>query len=77
MATSEPTLADASLEQRYDAAIEVVRQSPEQGDVLLSYVLWPDRMPSLDLIARHVAMRRLTQGAEAGRLLRDLLPAAA
>jgi hypothetical protein len=42
-------LTDASMAERYRAALLEVRHLPEKGDVLLSYVIWPDELPPLRL----------------------------
>lgn len=57
--TPEPVLTDASLKERQRAVEHLLRDKPEDGPVLLSYVAWPDAVPSLDVIEFAVRRRRL------------------
>lgn len=56
--TDTPALADASLRRRYQTALVAVRHDHYDGDLYLSFVVWPDDMPSLEAIEQSVRLAR-------------------
>jgi hypothetical protein len=47
MTDSTARLADSTLQQRHDEAVRVLRDHPNIGPELLSYVIWPTEAPHL------------------------------
>jgi hypothetical protein len=47
MAADSPKLEAASLQERHDAAVIALREHPNIGPELLSYVIWPAEAPHL------------------------------
>lgn len=58
---AEPMLATVSLRERQRAAEQLLRYKPDDGDVLLSYIVWPEVAPTRDVIEFAVRRRKLRQ----------------
>src|SRR4029077_14777052 len=59
------SLSETSLRRRYQSALVAVRLDPYDGDLLLSYVIWPDDMPTHDEIERIVRIAQYRRRREA------------
>jgi hypothetical protein len=57
MAADSPKLEAASLQERHDAAVIALREHPNIGPVLLSYVVWPADAPQLAEIDAFVRLQ--------------------
>ena len=51
-------LSATSLDERHAAALAVMDHELGNGDLILSYVVWPDRVPSQTIIRFAIERRR-------------------
>lgn len=72
MATYGQLLAERPIRERYLTAVGLVREHPDSGELLLSYVLWPDEVPDLATLDYVVEFKRRAIRRKAERMADDL-----